>query len=124
MIIPRLLKRLRKADQIRALIPPSAIHGRFLPPNVATPALSLMYVGDDPVNDLGGEDESRRERAQVDAWAPTLKQADQLAEAVIKALAPRGQDFTAVRNGKTYEYDDAAQLHRLMLDYSFTFYED
>ncbi|ABC31249.1 hypothetical protein HCH_04549 [Hahella chejuensis KCTC 2396] len=124
MIIPRLLKRLRKSDQVKALVAPSAIHGRFLPPHAATPALSLLYVGDDPVNDLGGEDNSRRERAQIDAWAPTLKQADQLAKAAMAALASRGQDFTAVRNGKTYEYDDAAQLHRLRLDYSFIYYED
>jgi len=79
------------------------------------PFVAAYEVADTPRYDLDTPDEAYSEsRVQVEAWAPTIADAHQLADAV-QTIA-HGLGWERVQSLSTH-YDEAAGLYRAVRDY-------
>lgn len=103
---------------LAAEVPAARMYYNWLPQGAALPAISMIPVGDTPINSTKGEMGTKNVRIQIDVWARSYRKAEAVRDLVLAAMAEPGTDFSAVRNGARPLYEDATDLHRYTLDYS------
>lgn len=118
MPVKRVKARLTANAALASEVPAARIYYNWLVQGAALPAISMIPVGDTPINSTRGETKTKNVRIQIDVWALTYQKAKAIRDLVIDAMAPQGSDFSAVRNGARPLYEDATDMHRYTLDYS------
>lgn len=118
MPVKRVKARLAANAALAGEVPPARMYYSWLTQGASLPAISMIPVGDTPLNTTRGEIGTKNVRIQIDVWARTYQKAEALRDLVIAAMATEGTDFSAVRNGARPLYEDATDLHRYTLDYS------
>lgn len=116
------------APLIRAIVaihaPAAALLGERVfqdeaPQGVEFPCATFTCVFDDPQNHLRGRSELKRQRWQLDVWAQSPGEADQVATEVQAALARRDAGGVAVwLEESTIVFDFANQRYRRLAPYS------
>jgi len=90
------------------------IHPHIVPEGTALPYITYSMVVGTPFNKLAGRTGLEKKRIQVNCWASTYAAAKALAEAVKTAL-----DSTSHLLLELDDYEDHAQVQRVILDFSF-----
>ena len=93
------------------------IHPNWLPQDVSLPAVSFMQVSETPQNILSGELALKNHRIQVDCWASSYSSAQDVAAAVVTAIADATL-FDSYRLGQQDVYEPAVDIHRVSMDFS------
>jgi Protein of unknown function (DUF3168) len=95
------------ADAAVAALVGGRIYDRRLPPGAAVPAITLRTVSRKDVRSQDGPSRLARPRVQVDSWARTGVEVDELAEAVRLCL----DDLTTTGEGGTIQgtFSDASR---------------
>lgn len=89
-----------------------------LPEGSDKPAITYLVIGEDPHNDLDGEDGELLEiRVQVDCWALTDADVRALSELVRTRLKTSGFKATPITGTAFGQYETQTKLHRFTRDY-------
>lgn len=91
-----------------------------LPSDVTLPAIRYSVVSDIPTNSLAGSTgKLRKARVQIDCYARTYLDAQELADAVAGALATITDfGFTSMQLSRRDQYEDESKLFGVSQDFS------
>lgn len=94
------------------------VYAIVAPQDAQYPTLVYTPVDSASVVSLDGPNSLRRFRVQVDAYARTLAQCDQLQDQVLAALLADIHTVADVRMGLT-DFDEEARIYRVSVDFTY-----
>ena len=94
------------------------VYAIVAPQDAQYPTLVYTPVDSASVVSLDGPNSLRRSRVQVDAYARTLAQCDQLQDQVLAALLADIHTVADVRMGLT-DFDPQAGIYRISVDFTY-----
>lgn len=94
------------------------VYAVVAPQDAQYPTLVYTPVDSTSVVSLEGPNSLRRSRVQVDAYARTLAQCDQLQDQVLSALLADIHTVADVRMGLT-DFDEEARIYRVSVDFTY-----
>lgn len=115
-----IVARLRASTAVTAIVV-NRIFPAVAPQGAAAPRIVYTVVSDVPQNTLDGSAETRLRqiRLQVDCYAAKYVDAENLADAVDAVIGNLdAPGLSAWRENSTSLYDDEAELHRIMQEYT------
>ena len=94
------------------------VYAIVAPQDAQYPTLVYTPVDSASVVSLDGPNSLRRSRVQVDAYARTLAQCDQLQDQLLAALLADIHTVAYVRMGLT-DFDEEARIYRVSVDFTY-----
>ena len=95
------------------------IYPSIMPQNALCPAVTYNRVSTMPISALGSDTSLTRYRFQIDVWAETFGDAEEVADQAQKALQRQSDDngFEDIYiEDRHADYDSRARLHRVILE--------
>lgn len=94
------------------------VYAVIAPQDAQYPTLVYTSIDQASVVSLDGPNPLRRSRVQVDAYARTLAQCDQLQDQVLSAALANINTVVDVRKGVT-DFDEEARVYRVSVDLTY-----
>ncbi len=94
------------------------VYAVVAPPGALYPTLIYTPIDQSSVVSLDGPGPLRRARVQVDAYARSLAQCDQLQDQVLAALLSEVDTVVDVRMALT-DFDEEARAYRVSVDFTY-----